>query len=337
MMLIIIVWHFQRNVFEEYGSIMAHGYMAVDFFFILSGYLMYRSANKPDARNTIEYTLNKIRRFAPDYLIVILFLYLRHMVVPALLGHKSFDLTWALQAIPEALFLQNTGIWTSGVNYPMWYVSVLLFGGGIVYSFLRYNKRLTISIILPITILLGYTFLFSHSPKLRIDSFQTYGAFYMPMVRGISGIGLGVELAHVVRSCEDLISRIRIWVIDSLAIIGGGIFTLCIMEQEQYDRYLLIAIPLILLGCVNKRSLFNRMFKSTIWVKLGGITWQMYVYHGYILISAYLVFLNLLPFKLPAWACYLLYVLFCILLSALLKSITQKIPEIIRPAFIKNK
>lgn len=51
-MLIICIWHYQST------EALAHGYMAVEFFFMLSGVLMFFSANKEEALGTFEYTLN---------------------------------------------------------------------------------------------------------------------------------------------------------------------------------------------------------------------------------------------------------------------------------------
>lgn len=108
-MLMICMWH-------EYATsgIFKHGYLAVEFFFILSGMLLFRSATKENALGTIDYTLKKIRRFAPEYLIVMVFCYLRHGILPAVLGHRSFDVDFVLRAMPESLMLQNTGVFEGG-------------------------------------------------------------------------------------------------------------------------------------------------------------------------------------------------------------------------------
>lgn len=97
---------------------MAHGYMAVEFFFILSGLLMYFSVSKPNALGVFDYTLRKMKRFAPDCLFLMVFVYLRHMIVPALLGRRSFDFSWTLQALPESLFCKILGFILGGRIFP---------------------------------------------------------------------------------------------------------------------------------------------------------------------------------------------------------------------------
>ena len=50
-MLMVCVWHYKSV------ACIAHGYMAVEFFFILSGLLMYFSVSKPNALGVFDYTL----------------------------------------------------------------------------------------------------------------------------------------------------------------------------------------------------------------------------------------------------------------------------------------
>lgn len=325
-MLMVCVWHYKSVAY------MAHGYMAVEFFFILSGLLMYFSVSKPNALGVFDYTLRKMKRFAPDCLFLMAFVYLRHMIVPALFGRRSFDFSWTLQALPESLFLQNTGIYLGGVNFPMWYVSVLLYGGAIVYSLLRYNQHLALSVIFPIVILFGYTFIFNMDDRGRIDGFDLYGCMYVPMLRGICDISLGVVLGYVLTTRQTIVKRIRPWVIDVLSLLALVLFLIFAFmpSKDSYDRYLLIVIPVVLLACWQKDSLLNRVFKSNVWARLGGISFQMLVYHGYIIIPFYLFLIKLIPMQFAKGLDVLLFSLFCVIISLLMKKIVEKLSSLMR-------
>lgn len=266
-MLIICIWHYQST------KALAHGYMAVEFFFILSGVLMFFSSNKEYALGTLDYTMKKVKRFAPDCLLLIAYVNLRHMILPVLLGRKELDVSWLLQALPESLFLQNTGIYTGGVNFPMWYVSVLLFGGAFVYALLRFNKRLALSIILPMIVLVGYTYIFSMDKRGRIDSFDLHGCIYTPMLRGVCGISLGVVLGYIFVLKKQYIQCVKTWVIDALGMISLCLFLIFAIfpTSQSYDRYLLIIVPFLLLACFVEKSLFNKLFGNKCWAILGGV------------------------------------------------------------------
>ena len=265
-MLIICIWHYQST------EALAHGYMAVEFFFMLSGVLMFFSANKEEALGTFEYTMKKVKRFAPDCLLLIVYVNLRHMILPALLGRKELDVSWLLQALPESLFLQNIGIYTGGVNFPMWYVSVLLFGGAFVYALLRFDKRLTVSIILPMIVLVGYTYICCMDKMGRIGSFDLHGCIYTPMLRGVCGISLGVVLGYIFVLKKQCVLRVKTWVIDALGLISLCLFLVFAIfpTSQSYDRYLLIIVPFLLLACFVEKSLFNKLFGNKYCAILGG-------------------------------------------------------------------
>lgn len=330
-MLMICIWHYQGT------KVLAHGYMAVEFFFILSGVLMFFSSNKEYALGTLDYTMKKVKRFAPDCLLLIAYVNLRHMILPVLLGRKELDVSWLLQALPESLFLQNTGIYTGGVNFPMWYVSVLLFGGAFVYALLRFNKRLALSIILPMIVLVGYTYIFSMDKRGRIDGFDLHGGIYTPMLRGVCGISLGVVLGYIFVLKKQYILCVKTWVIDALGMISLCLFLIFAIfpTSQSYDRYLLIVVPFLLLACFMESSLFNKLFSSSCFSILGGYSWQMLVYHGRIIIPLYVTLKAILNLTCPLWLDLLLFSVVCVGVSAFFKMLTPKILTGIRSFIYK--
>lgn len=330
-MLIICIWHYQGT------KALAHGYMAVEFFFILSGVLMFFSSNKEYALGTLDYTMKKVKRFAPDCLLLIAYVNLRHMILPVLLGRKELDVSWLLQALPESLFLQNTGIYTGGVNFPMWYVSVLLFGGAFVYALLRFNKRLALSIILPMIVLVGYTYIFSMDKRGRVDGFDLHGGIYTPMLRGVCGISLGVVLGYIFVLKKQYIQCVKSWVIDALGMISLCLFLIFAIfpTSQSYDRYLLIVVPFLLLACFMESSLFNKLFSSSCFSILGGYSWQMLVYHGRIIIPLYVLLKTAFKFAIPLWLDLLLFSIVCVGVSAFFKMLVPKITLMVRKMVFK--
>ena len=58
-MLIICLWHYQGP-----SGIFSHGYLGVEFFFILSGILIYQSVSKPSPIKPLDYTTKKSKDFS---------------------------------------------------------------------------------------------------------------------------------------------------------------------------------------------------------------------------------------------------------------------------------
>lgn len=330
-MLMICIWHYQSENF------LAYGYICVEFFFILSGILLFFSANKEKPVGTFEYALRRIKRFAPDCLLVIAFHYSRKMVFPVIFGKKDLDLVWLLKALPESLFLQNSGIYTGGLNYPMWYVSVMLLGGTIIYAILQYDRKLAITILLPIIVLIGYTYMFNTNPNGRIESFDVNGGIYVPMLRGVCGMSLGVLLGYILKTYKSKLEHIRTWVIDFLGIMSLFLFCLFAFmpSKESFDRYLLIIIPFLLLACFTERSVFNKIFKASIWSYLGSCSWQMLVYHGVIIIPLYMDTMRNAHLHLSQGLDILLCSLICVVLSMAFKALVPKITPMLSRLFLK--
>ena len=64
-MLFICLSHFPgRTVIH-----LNHAYLAVDFFFIVSGLFIYRSSTKDAPPSTFDYTLKKVKRFWPKMVV----------------------------------------------------------------------------------------------------------------------------------------------------------------------------------------------------------------------------------------------------------------------------
>lgn len=217
-MLLICCWHNYAS-----SGVFRHGYLAVEFFFILSGYLLYKSFSKQNSLSTIDYTLKKIKRFAPEYLIVMIFLYMRHFLIPCILGKREFSVPLVLKMFPEMVFLQDSGLYYGGMNFPLWYLSILLVGGGLLYALLKYDQRLALNIVFPWLCLQGYVYIFSNSPDGSIQVWGANGASVMKLLRGVAGMSLGVLLAYFFTRKQEKLKKHCIW----LSIVGGDVL-LCI-------------------------------------------------------------------------------------------------------------
>lgn len=69
-MSMIVLWHCEKCL-----GFMAHGYVAVEFFFILSGCLLFRSCKVHNQVTTIQYTTKKIKKLYPEYIAVLIACY----------------------------------------------------------------------------------------------------------------------------------------------------------------------------------------------------------------------------------------------------------------------
>jgi peptidoglycan/LPS O-acetylase OafA/YrhL len=118
----VMVYHFELNRIppdNPFAVILNHGYLSVDLFFVLSGFVMalvYGPAMLSGTFNFGEFMLHRIARIYPLYIFATLAFILLSLVKS---GHLDFPLTVLLS---NAVLLQAIGNWPS-IDPPAWSVS----------------------------------------------------------------------------------------------------------------------------------------------------------------------------------------------------------------------
>lgn len=261
--------------FTSVAKFMHHGHLAVEFFFILSGFLLYKSfRNHPDI-STIDYTLQKVKRLYPGYIISI--------VLMMLLDRRTFLLCndFTPESILETYFshateflmIQSIGIY-NGVqaNYELWFISVLVVGGGLLYSFLRCDFSKALNIYIPIICILGITSLY-RTGNLDYGTISRLGGS-PEMARGIAEMGIGIIVAHFYTKKKKLLCS-HMHVMNITAVLSFICFMLVSLSEKSFDYLALIASPILIVNCFTHDSIFQKVFSHSIWNKLGSITMEM--------------------------------------------------------------
>ena len=260
-MLQICLWHMNRCF-----NLMHNGYIAVEFFFILSGLFIYKSSISNKKKGVLDYTINKIKRYYPPFLI---------MLVPSLI--LSWDSSAISRVINDFFFIANTGVYGKGVNETLWYLNVLVVGGGLIYSMLKHLKDISVSLILPLLVLLIYTYIFNENNDC-LEFFGTKNWLYKPLARGIAGMSLGVLLGCLIKRKEASLIKYRhiFDILSGCSLIG---LTFIIFSNTHYDRYALLCSCIIIITCFIKTSIYNRILTYKIWSFLGELSLEMYIVH----------------------------------------------------------
>lgn len=101
----------------------------VDFLFALSGFFLVRKIDSIciEDRDAVKYTFTHAKKLFPYYFLslIILFIYInRELIISMFSSYSSLDtlIYNFYKIIPELFYLQNIGIYTNGINYPLWQV-----------------------------------------------------------------------------------------------------------------------------------------------------------------------------------------------------------------------
>ncbi len=124
--------------------------------------------------------------------------------------------------LPEIFMLQNTGIFDGGINYPCWQLTTLLIVSHIMYSLLVFNKQLARNAICPIIVLLVYTFFHHTGVTQEVANWGVIqGLFYMPLIRALAGVALGVVIYEPVCRLKSFVEKKSKQTIDYLVNYSG--------------------------------------------------------------------------------------------------------------------
>lgn len=278
--IIICLHHFQGMLDNK---IIETGYIGVEFFFILSGFFLYQSYKKNKDDSAVDYTVKKLKRLYPEYIVAFVLCFILQIVKKS----ENDIVSYIFKAIPEITLIQNIGIFKGGFNYPLWYLSVLIFGGYLIFGLLKRNEKLFKKVISPITII--FTFSLLNSAGKGLENWDTIYGIYMPLLRGIADISIGVLLANFVESKYfDVLKRNKglFYIIEIFSYLC---LTYIIIFNSKFEMYSIFFIAIIICSANNINSLSYKLFNRKVFGKIGKITYSMYLNHAsFIMIVSYL-------------------------------------------------
>lgn len=257
------------------GTPMKHGYIAVEFFFMLSGVMLMKTFMKPSHKGVVEYSWGRIKRLYPEYFIACI---LSGIVLWAIFrdGYEAGNIGDVIRRFINTLLLLNgTGVYMGGFNITLWYVVVLIIGGSIVYACIDYNKALSLKIVFPITVILYYTWCFNAGDSIERWNVEG-GVFYNPLWRGMCDLMIGVIVYYLFRYYGK---RVNTLFINTVSILSLMTSLILLFVETFYDAYYLLLFPPVIIGAMMRYSWLNQLCSSKKWIIGGGVSYEMYLVH----------------------------------------------------------
>ncbi len=273
------VHQFPRLIDTKYSNIITNGYLWVDFFFILSGFVICHVYGRKLATRTRivvkTYLWARFSRLYPLHVFVMLLFVIQTVVLIRLFPNYASE-NWS-RTLPDffihLFFLQTSGL----IDHLAWNVAswsiaaewwTYIFAIGLIPLLNKVNTRITIiSIILALS---GLAFIASKNPEFSINAI--YGLGTLRCVFGFT-IGIGVYQAY-----SKLANKKTIWCKDWLFYI----MFLCSLSVLHFDLYDIIVIPFfgafILCASLNK-GLPSKILNSKPLLFLGNISYSVYLIH----------------------------------------------------------
>lgn len=272
--IIIAFLHF-RTISRTY---LYSGYIVVEFFFIISGYFLCHTCLNKNI-GAIKYLKERFRRFWLKSIIIGLLL-TNYCVVIKSDFNKIVQHFLSILAMLQATIPFNDNI---DAVYPLWYLSVLIYGGFIIYVIIT-NLHKQYTIILLSLIFVCYAYLFN---TINIES----NKLMTPFIRGFAGISVGCLLYNFINISR---TKINTNLINLLSLTSVVVSTALLFQKNIHGIIPTICYIFIIIACFNKESILYRLLNKSIFSKWSAISFEVFIGHMIVIkivffISGYLL------------------------------------------------
>jgi peptidoglycan/LPS O-acetylase OafA/YrhL len=254
--LLIVVYHYGAESpmrIERFGQVFSRGFLATDFFLMLSGYVLgraYGASTLSGRLSTPRFWARRAARIWPGHLVVLAMLaalvWLLNTVGTD--AHKPSRFAWD-QLVTQALLIHAWGFPSDGWNLPSWSLSALIVCYALFPMFWRAVSKVRHAWVLPIgaAVILGAFEVIARKVFLHpLPDLQ----FQFGVVRALPLFVLGVCLARAVdmRWPSERAAKILLWGGVALLVITQPLDRYALPDPALFDAPSLLAIAMIVLG-----------------------------------------------------------------------------------------
>ncbi|MEG3123309.1 acyltransferase family protein [Sphingomonas sp. GB1N7] len=280
--LIVVAYHLQfagyRLPFKVASDLFDRGYLMVDLFFILSGFILtyvHRAKNSVDYVDYQNFMITRFIRIYPLHIFCLSYLLIVAGGADLILfatGYKTVFLDWSifsLKLLLAQITLINGWFFTrSGWNTPTWSISVEILSYAI-FPFLAFflTKRRIAT-----TVILLFSALFYVIISFYFENLDFIGR--IAVLRCFAGFGLGMIICHK-RMLIDNISG-KILSIFQLLILCGIFLA---MKKNINDGMIIPLLCGLVLFTSCDRGLLSDIISGKIFQFLGKISYSIYLNH----------------------------------------------------------
>lgn len=284
--MMIVIYH--ANIFATGNEniFLATGSIGVEFFFLVSGYLMAKTAlNKKDTKNqnlgieTLDFIWRKIKAFFPYVFIC----FVAGLIVKSIFGTMEFG--DYILGIFDLLFIRMAGFKETVVNGVVWYISAMLISMLIIYPLIRKYKYNFIYIVAPVIVLLGGGWLNHTYGSLRVPDLWI-GFCYKGLFRAFIELCLG----SIIYSVSEKIKEINFTKIGTflITIIEISLFTLPFITSQfieratRYDYVVLFLLAIAIAFAFSEKTYFSNKLNNKFIYHLEKLSLPVYLSHTFL-------------------------------------------------------
>lgn len=285
----IIVFHHAGIFYNDTTEFICRsGYIAVEFYFIVSGYLLTCRADHDLNNNVfdrnVEMIRHKVIHLFPYIFIACIFSNIFYIVSNAFVITNIYN--HLLYTVTDMLGLQMAGydgFFATGVS---WYISVLIIVSFIIYPVLCKKREIYTKYFAPIIVclLLGYICKTSGSLDAPGD---WIGVVYKGVIRGFADISAG-GIAYELKLLIDKKENYNRYLFATWELIGIVITLGYSIFHKNIDSHDFFIIPLLVLSIsilFSNKSCLEKIFQKVKWPHVAELSFCIYLNHFYIAVN----------------------------------------------------
>lgn len=294
--LFIILLHkaklFQISIYQNDAarSFIDNGYLFVDLFFVLSGFVIAVTYKKKITEGKISISSFLRGRLAKIY--PIHFITMSVFIILEMISNRSYMPTFDMikTTLHQALLIH--GIVFSdkfgGWNFPSWFVSVIFWIYLLYALYLKYGERIN-SLALSLLFLIAIPILITWRAKHGWDTTFKYGIY-----RGICGFWAGHILANYILCPYFVkIGRYKRTLLEALSFALMAYFLWASSGGNLLAAFFYIPSVMVILSLTLTGGLIGKVLSARPIVRLGGLSYYIYMLH----IPVFTIFENKSPLR----------------------------------------
>lgn len=284
--IMIIVFHvgnvLDYNKFKfNFGS----GSIAVDFFFVVSGFFFCRKYVNYKVKNSVgedsfNYFINRTNRFI-KYIIILLII-----AIPFSIFCLKFNFTSLINAFYKLLYIPHHTKCGSEIFGITWYIVAMILVESMLFPFLIKYKKEFVYIISPIIIILLGSYLL-----IRYGHFATpwkMGTIlYKGILRSVFEINIGMYLYLISEKISNVkftkLSKILLLLFEITGYLSIFVLVNLNNAHRRFDVLMLIIISICILISTNKNMYLYNFCNNKLFYFLEKLSLPMYIYQWLII------------------------------------------------------
>lgn len=265
------------TIYSRLSDDCAYAGAAVECFFIISGYFLYKSfQSRPDI-SVLEFAYSKFTRLWPVLAACVLIDFV----------FFQFD---GYDCVYHLLFLHSAGFTPKVLGIP-WYVSPLFIVMIFMFAFYKNTKdKKKYNLFLAVFVYFSYVMVINDNPNI-FERDNIYGIFSASVLRAIAGLGLGYLIAVVQNNIKSLdfvkkfngnkVENILIFIAVSALEITSFYYLMhhFFDSQNSIDQQFFVVILFtVFFSCLlTGRGIFSLLFNNKLFGFLGKYSYSIYM------------------------------------------------------------